>query len=122
MRGNHDDRAGDPPPDLNIHCVDEPLRLGADCPLALCHHPQPVAGAYVLAGHWHPCVTLYGRARDALRLPCFWLGDELQYPVGVLPAFGSFTGMHPIERREGDRVVVVADGALRDLGGQRPVA
>src|SRR5437762_2272601 len=29
--------------------------------------------------------------------------------VGVLPAFGSFTGMHPIGRTELDRVFVVAD-------------
>ena len=116
VRGNHDDRAGDPPAALNIEAVDEPLMLG---PFALCHHPQPVAGAYVLAGHWHPCVSLGGRANDRLRLPCFWLGDdtgaEPAVAVGVLPAFGSFTGMHPIERRAGDRVFVVADEAIREL-------
>ena len=51
----------------------------------------------MLAGHWHPCASLGGRAHDRLRLPCFWLGAERT--VGVLPAFGGFTGMHPIERR-----------------------
>jgi DNA ligase-associated metallophosphoesterase len=112
VRGNHDDRAGDPPASLGMEVVDEPLPLG---PFALCHHPQPVAGAYVLAGHWHPCITLGGRANDRLRLPCFWLGDEAQHPVGVLPAFGSFTGMHPVALRERDRVYVVADAAVREL-------
>jgi DNA ligase-associated metallophosphoesterase len=107
VRGNHDDRAGDPPRELGIEVVDEPLARG---PFALCHHPKPVPGAYVLAGHWHPCISV-GRAFERLRLPCFWFGDD----VGVLPAFGSFTGMHRIEPRAGDRIFAVADNVVRPL-------
>ena len=110
VRGNHDDRAGDPPVAMGMDVVDEPLPLG---PFALCHHPKPVEGAYVLAGHWHPCISLSGRANDRLRLPCFWFGDEVQHPVGVLPAFGSFTGMHPVALRDSDRVYVVAGDEVR---------
>ena len=108
VRGNHDDRAGDPPPSLGIACVDEPLMLGG---LALCHHPQARAEGYVLAGHLHPCVHLGGRAHDRLRLPCFWFGAE----VGVLPAFGAFTGMHGIRATGGERVFVVGDHAVTEL-------
>lgn len=102
VRGNHDDRAGDPPPHLWIEPVDEPLELGG---FALCHHPRPHPGAYVLGGHLHPCVTLAGRAHDRLRLPCFWFRGA----VGVLPAFGAFTGMHTIRPAPGDRVFAIAD-------------
>jgi DNA ligase-associated metallophosphoesterase len=102
VRGNHDKHAGDPPIGLRIEVVDEPLRLGG---LALCHHPRTVKGAYALAGHLHPCVSLGGRAHDHLRLPCFHFGPQ----VGVLPAFGAFTGMHPADIREGDRVYAVAE-------------
>jgi uncharacterized protein len=105
VRGNHDDRAGDPPASLAIEAVDEPLRIGG---LALCHHPRARSGAYTLAGHLHPCVALGGRAHDRLRLPCFHFGAE----VGVLPAFGSFTGMHGVRQRPGERVFAVADGAV----------
>jgi DNA ligase-associated metallophosphoesterase len=116
VRGNHDDRAGDPPASLRFEVVDEPLRLG---PFALCHHPRPVDGAYVLAGHWHPCISVAGRAFERLRLPCFWLGDDSgERPgeaVGVLPAFGSFTGMHRIEPRAGDRIFPVAGDVVRAL-------
>ena len=113
VRGNHDRHAGDPPATLGIATVDEPLRAGN---LALCHHPQPVAGAYVLAGHWHPCVSVGWRAVGGrLRLPCFWFGGEGASGVGILPAFGSFTGMHPIERRAGDRVFAVAGEAIREI-------
>lgn len=106
VRGNHDNRAGDPPAALGIEVVDEPLRLG---PWALCHHPDAGADGYVLAGHLHPCVTVHGRARERLRLPCFWFGER----VGVLPAFGAFTGMHPITARPHDRVyALTGDGVV----------
>ena len=108
VRGNHDDRAGDPPPALAIEVVDEPLRVDD---LALCYHPRLQLGVYALVGHLHPCVSLGGPAHDRLRLPCFHLGPAF----GVLPAFGSFTGMHPIRRRPGDRVFVVADGRVAAL-------
>jgi DNA ligase-associated metallophosphoesterase len=116
VRGNHDDRAGDPPTSLNIEVVDEPLALG---PFALCHYPKAVAGAYVLAGHWHPCISVKGRAFERLRLPCFWFGDDSgarpDSAVGVLPAFGAFTGMHRIEPRAGDRIFPVAGDVVRAL-------
>jgi uncharacterized protein len=118
VRGNHDDRAGDPPADLDITIVDEPLPLGR---FALCHHPEPVPGRYVLAGHWHPCISVGGRAFERLRLPCFWFGyDTGALPanaVGVLPAFGSFTGMHRIEPRAGDRIFPIADDVVRAIPG-----
>jgi DNA ligase-associated metallophosphoesterase len=116
VRGNHDDRAGDPPVQLGIRVVDEPLPMG---PFALCHHPRPVHGAYVIAGHWHPCISVSGRAFQRLRLPCFWFGDDSgvspRNAVGVLPAFGSFTGMHRIEPRAGDRIFPVAKDVVRAM-------
>lgn len=121
VRGNHDDRAGDPPASLGIEAVDEPLHLG---PFALCHYPRPVAGAYVLAGHWHPCISVRGRAFERLRLPCFWLGDDTgalpANAVGVLPAFGSFTGMQRIEPRQGDRIFPIAQDAVRAMPALLP--
>ena len=108
VRGNHDDRAGDPPAHLGIEVVDEPHARDG---FALCHYPRPQRGSYVLAGHLHPCIGIGGRGFDHLRLPCFWLGDD----VGVLPAFGAFTGMHPIRPAPTDRVFAVGDGALASL-------
>ena len=108
VRGNHDSHAGDPPGDWGVHCIDGPLHLGG---LALNHHPDAVAGAYVLAGHIHPAAVLVGRARSHLRLPCFHLGPQ----VGVLPAFGAFTGMHVLPRGPADRVFVVAGDHVRAL-------
>lgn len=107
VRGNHDSRAGDPPPQWRIAVVDEPWVVDG---WALCHHPRPVSGAYALAGHDHPGVTI-GSGVDRLRLPCFHVGASFT----VLPAFGEFTGLHAIRRRPGDRVVVIIDGHVRLL-------
>lgn len=109
VRGNHDDRAGDPPATLGFTVVDEPFVDGG---LVLCHHPAPREGGYVLAGHLHPCVSIGGRAaRDHLRLPCFHFGTQ----VGVLPAFGSFTGMHAVRAEPGDRLFAVADESMVEV-------
>lgn len=105
VRGNHDARAGDPPPAWQIECVDEGALLG---PFVLAHHPEPDPRGYVLAGHIHPAVRLTGRANDALRLPCFWFGES----VGVLPAFGELTGTYVVQPKLRDRVFVVAEGQV----------
>jgi uncharacterized protein len=101
VRGNHDRRAGDPPADVGIACVDGPV---LDGPFALAHHPASVAGSYVLAGHLHPCATIIGAARQRERLPCFWFGRD----VAVLPAFGEFTGCAEVSASEGDEIWAVA--------------
>jgi DNA ligase-associated metallophosphoesterase len=101
VRGNHDAGAGDPPDELEIACVDGPLDAP---PYAYAHHPQPAPACYVLAGHVHPSVTLRGAGRQRQRLPCFHLGAR----VGILPAFGEFTGTADVAVVPGDRVYVVA--------------
>jgi uncharacterized protein len=109
VRGNHDRRAGDPPDEIRIECVDAPLHEG---PFALAHHPRAVSGSYVLAGHLHPAVVMTGPGRQWERLACFWLGAE----VGVLPAFGDFTGVAAVSPAVGDQVFVVADGCVARVG------
>ena len=91
VRGNHDSHAGDPPASLGFEIVDEPWPVDGAGGLFGCHHPQRITDGVVLAGHWHPAVTLRGPARDHHRLACFCLVDGLL----VLPAFGAFTGSSP---------------------------
>src|SRR5690606_34594662 len=58
VRGNHDDRAGDPPADWDFRCVNPGEARG---PFALVHEPAPARGGYALAGHVHPAVRLSER-------------------------------------------------------------
>ena len=105
VRGNHDSRAGDPPAWLEIAVADEPWMLG---PFAACHHPRPLPGCFVLAGHLHPGVVLTGPGRDSLRLPCFCEEQGL----AVLPAFGAFTGTWLVPPAPGRRIHAVGGGAV----------
>lgn len=87
VRGNHDRTAGRLADALDIQEVDGQLQEGG---LVMQHEPTPAAQAKaVLAGHVHPAVLLRDFDGSRLSLPCFAFGDD---GIGILPAFGSFTG------------------------------
>ena len=90
------------PAQLGIRVVDEPFCKR----LRSCHHPRPFDGEYSCRPS-HPR-QVGVRGWDHLRLPCFWFGDA----VGVLPAFGAFTGMHAVRRGADDRLFAVADSTV----------
>ena len=108
VRGNHDDRAGDPPPDWRVECFDEPLAMG---PFLWRHYPDEVEGGYVVGGHIHPGYRLRGRGGQSLRLPCFVLGERRM----IMPAFGGFTGLAEVGRVARDRFVLVAGDELVEV-------
>jgi len=68
-----------------------------------------------LAGHIHPGVRLSGRGRQALTLPCFYFNHSL----GLMPAFGTFTGLARIAVKKEDRIYVIADGKVMQVNGQK---
>ena len=109
IRGNHDKRAGDPPEDLNINVVTEPLLIG---PFALQHEPDAHPSHHVLAGHVHPVYRLRGKGRQSLRLPCFVIGVR----VSLLPAFGAFTGGHGVEQDNDRQIYVIGDHDVWPVG------
>ena len=119
VRGNHDARAGDPPESLGIDVVDESHVVG---PFSMRHHPTPCDRGYVIAGHLHPGFRLGGRGGDGVRLPCFWFGGEQGSRVGVLPAFGAFTGTWLVDALPDDHVYVVAPDAVHPVLRPRPIA
>ncbi|MBX2877723.1 MAG: ligase-associated DNA damage response endonuclease PdeM [Saprospiraceae bacterium] len=93
---------------LHLH----PLTLEIP-PFYFTHHPQAEIpeGLYNLCGHIHPSVTLRGGARQSLRLPCFYFGEQ----QGILPAFGAFTGTANITVRAGDRVFVITSNEVVEV-------
>ncbi|MBK9132971.1 MAG: ligase-associated DNA damage response endonuclease PdeM [Betaproteobacteria bacterium] len=113
VRGNHDARAGALPAEWAVEVVDGPWPLG---PFELRHEPDADTAApsrYILAGHLHPAVHLGGRGPGRLKLPCFHFGAA----VGVLPAFGEFTGGVGVRAEPGDGIFAVAGDEVREVAG-----
>jgi DNA ligase-associated metallophosphoesterase len=68
-------------------------------------------GHYYFSGHIHPGVMMRGVGKQVLRFPCFHFSPT----QAVLPAFGRFTGIHPITTKKEDAVFVLADNNVFQL-------
>ncbi|MEE4361143.1 MAG: ligase-associated DNA damage response endonuclease PdeM [Pseudomonadales bacterium] len=108
--GNHDRDARERLAHWPLSWLDDDVTLG---PFRLRHAPAPCPdpALFEIAGHLHPVVRLRDGNRDTARLSVFW-----QRPGGlVLPAFGSFTGGHPVAPAPGDRLHAVHGGSILSL-------
>ena len=86
--------------DLNIKLFDSLV----EAPFIFTHEPLEIEHKlYNLAGHIHPGVRLKGKGNQQHRLPCFYFGKK----SGILPAFGSFTGLATIKVKKENRVFVI---------------
>jgi DNA ligase-associated metallophosphoesterase len=104
IRGNHDIIHDKHYLELGVILYDE-LAIG---PFLMRHHPLSEtvlekAEGYVFCGHIHPGISLSGRARQHVTLPCFSFGDK----QCILPSFGKFTGRVAIRSQQTDRIFAV---------------
>lgn len=83
------------------------LRLGD---FVFTHEPMTHVpeGLYNLSGHLHPGVRLRGTGKQSLMLPCFYFGKH----QGILPAFGSFTGLARVSPKKEERIFVIAENKI----------
>jgi DNA ligase-associated metallophosphoesterase len=105
IRGNHDIIDDDHYHKLNIRLYNS-LLVG---PFLMLHHPLTEAGqqqapGYSFCGHIHPGVSLAGRGRQHITLPCFAFGAR----QAILPSFGKFTGKVAIRSIKSDRIFAIA--------------
>lgn len=108
VAGNHDRKTGRTRLDSRLRWHLGSLAAG---PFELRHEPRAAVGPeFAISGHLHPVF----RARigaERLRTPVFWQRPH----SAILPAFGQFTGGHPIEPEPGERVWLVHEGAVVEL-------
>ncbi|MFD0795743.1 ligase-associated DNA damage response endonuclease PdeM [Mucilaginibacter litoreus] len=107
IKGNHDIISDKHYTSLGV-ILHQQLSIG---PFLMLHHPltdpnEQADGGYVLCGHLHPGVSLVGRGRQSVTLPCFTFGKH----QAILPSFGKFTGKVAILSRKSDKVF----GVLKD--------
>jgi DNA ligase-associated metallophosphoesterase len=109
IRGNHDIIHDSHYINLNV-ALHHQLSIG---PFLMLHKPLDdsaleQAEGYVFCGHIHPGVSLSGRARQHLTLPCFAFGSK----QAILPSFGKFTGRVAIRDQRTDRIFAVAQNKV----------
>ncbi|MGB3851893.1 MAG: ligase-associated DNA damage response endonuclease PdeM [Tunicatimonas sp.] len=116
VKGNHDilPEAVYQHPNLTVH----PEAWAVD-PFLLTHEPVVEAvqrrggltffksatapRLYNLAGHVHPGVRVSAGMGERVKLPCFYFTPQL----GILPAFGQFTGCATVHPQSEDQVFAV---------------
>lgn len=83
-------------------------------PFVFAHDPQYNVRPddYVISGHIHPGVQLTGSGRQSLCLPCFYFGEN----QALLPAFGEFTGLALIRPKKSEKVFVIGEGKVHEIG------
>ena len=110
VRGNHDILSQRQYERYRIFVHETGLKIGK---LFLTHEPMETAPQddYNLAAHLHPGVRLYGKGKQALTLPCFYFGKD----QGIMPAFGSFTGLAMVTPKKEDRIFVVAENKVQQV-------
>lgn len=58
---------------------------------------------YPISGHIHPGVSIVGKAKQRLKFPCFYFGEQ----YAVMPAFSSFTGLSIIKPKVTEQVFAI---------------
>lgn len=77
------------------------------------HHPlkKIPKDKFCIAGHIHPGVVLYGKGKQSVRLPCFYLYKNQL----ILPAFGSLTGLQLIVPEKEAKMYVVTTNIVMEV-------
>lgn len=109
--GNHDILAEERYLESGFEVHHETMEL---YPFILSHEPLKVDDLplYNLSGHIHPGILIKGKGRQSLRFPCFFFAED----HGILPAFGTFTGLKLLRITETQRAFVIVENEIIDLG------
>ncbi len=90
VEGNHDIL----PPSAFEGLPMERCTSWTEGPFVFAHDPAELKGLgegmVGVAGHLHPAVSMRGKGRQSLKLPCWWY--HRNNGVLVVPTFGAFTG------------------------------
>lgn len=102
VKGNHDHLHNKQYHDLGIE-VHEP----SFCTENFCFIHDAVKcnekELYPISGHVHPGISIVGKAKQRLKFPCFYFGNE----HAVMPAFSAFTGLYLIKPKPQEQVFAI---------------
>ena len=106
IKGNHDRIRKSFYEEHCIDLVEEKLEIS---PITFMHEPESTEN-FMISGHIHPGVVIAGKARQAVKLPCYAL-SETQL---ILPAFSKFTGLDTKTLDKNFRKIAFTKGIIFD--------
>ena len=101
VRGNHDKQSEEVYRDLAITIKEPTYQTDKFCFIHDVAHCN--SNLYAISGHIHPGISIYNKAKQRLKFPCFYFGED----HAVLPAFSNFTGLQLVRAKETDFVFAI---------------
>jgi DNA ligase-associated metallophosphoesterase len=77
----------------------------------LSHQELENCSGYNMYGHIHPGIRLVGKAKQTIKIPCFFISEKRM----ILPAFGRLTGLHSMKPKPAEKVLGIANQQLINL-------
>ena len=78
-------------------------------PFYFTHIPTSKSSNFNISGHIHPAFIIRGKAKQTIKLPCYYLSHNQL----ILPSFGQFTGSHIIDFHSiKDEILVVSKNQI----------
>jgi len=99
--GNHDVIPVSKFYDLGFQ-IDQHIDISA---FRLTHKPENTTNLFNICGHIHPGYKLRGKAKQQLKLSCFYQKPHQL----ILPAYGSFTGNYYITPKTDEHIYVLSE-------------
>ena len=110
VAGNHDILNKEQYDQLRIIHHGQKMQIG---PFTFAHDINDIqvdSNSYHFCGHFHPGISIQGKAKQRLKFPCFYFTES----YACLPAFSLFTGMSMIKPQKNDEVFIITnDGVIR---------
>lgn len=110
VKGNHDRLTPANYERLGIQIHEPSYCLGPFCFI----HDAPKCTEeelYPISGHIHPGVSLVGKAKQRLKFPCFYFGEN----YAVMPAFSTFTGLFNIKSKKTERIFAITPHQVMEM-------
>lgn len=107
IKGNHDRIQKKLYEEYCIDIVENTLEIP---PFSFVHEPEDSPVGFSISGHIHPGVIFQGKARQALKLPCYAVSENQL----VLPAFSKFTGLDTRSLRGNFKKIAFTKGIIFD--------
>lgn len=101
VKGNHDKQAEEIYKNLAVEVREPNYQTDKFCFIHDVAHCN--SNLYAISGHIHPGISVYNKAKQRLKFPCFYFGDH----HAILPAFSNFTGLQLVKAKENDLVFAI---------------